>query len=213
MLNWFYPEARPKKETPQEIIVHRREKKNLEKADKDRWMAAMDKGGFVEGLIRIIVAISTADRILDREEFLKIEQITRTHERLKDIKISDFRRIAKEQSRIFQTDMDRAIETLAVLLPTQKDRDDVFKICETVFEDNPLSDETMEMMKRLAQGKSRMDQAEKTKSGQTLITEEAPPEPATAKPKKKTKSSPAKKASPKVNAGRKKGKQDPSVQS
>ena len=204
MLNWFYPEARPEKETPQEMIAKRQESKNREKKDRERWLAAMDKGGFVEGLIRIIVAISTADRILDREEFLKIEQIARTHERLKDIKISDFRRIAKEQSRIFQTDMDRAIATLADLLPTEKDRDDVFKICATVFEDNPLSEETLDMMRRLAQGKSQMDQAEKILPEKTVIPEETPLKATAAKPKKKAKPASTKKASPKVKTSTKK---------
>lgn len=204
-LNWYYPEAKPKKESPQEMIVRRREQKDLEKADRDRWMAAMDKGGFVEGLIRIIVAISSADRILDREEFIKIQQITRTHERLKDIEIAEFRKIAKEQARIFQTDMDRAIDSLPVLLPTQKDREDVVKICEAVFEDNPLADETRDMMRRLVQGKKQLDQLEKKKIEQNLIPGKATAEKKTAKIKKKTKPAAEKKeASQKKAAAAKK---------
>ncbi|NOY68928.1 MAG: DUF3141 domain-containing protein [Deltaproteobacteria bacterium] len=198
-LNWFYPEARPKNQTPQEMIVERRERKKREKADHDHWMAAMDKGGFVEGLIRIIVAISSADRILDREEFLKIQQISKTHERLKDIEISEFRRIAKDQARIFQTDTDRAIATLADLLPTEKDRKDIFEICAIVFEDNPLSDETLAMMKRLAQGKSQLDSVGKkrTQPKSTVRKRAAKPKKAaakaTAKKAGKVKSKPKKK--------------------
>jgi len=201
-LNWYYPEAKPARETPQEMIARRRERKAREKKDRDRWMAAMEKGGFVEGLIRIIVAISSADRILDREEFIKIQQITRTHERLKDIEIAEFRKIAKEQARIFQTDMDRAIETLPVLLPTQKDREDVFKICEAVFADNPMADETRDMMRRLVQGRKQLDLVEKTKIEQNLMTEEPSLKPAASKPKKKAKPSVAKKSLSKPKAAK-----------
>jgi len=212
MLNWFYPEARPKPPTPQDMIVQRRERAAREKEDRDRWMAAMDKGGFVEGLVRIIVAIGSADRILDREEFLKIQQITKVHKRLKDIEIAEFRRIAKEQARIFQTDMDRAIETLADLLPTQKDRDDIFEICAIVFENNPLSEETLAMMKRLAQGKSQMDRAGKQQAQLKTTTEKKPTrkkQPVKAvkeKAKMKVKTKPAKVVTAKADE---KGKKQP----
>ncbi len=117
--------------------------------DRKYWVGRMEQGGFVEGLIRVISAIAMADRSFDRDEFFKMQRITQEHDRLKNVPITEFRRIAREQNRILQVDENLAIETLAKLLPTEKDRGDVEAIAEKVFEDNVLAGETRALIKKL----------------------------------------------------------------
>lgn len=117
--------------------------------DEKEWIARMEQGGFVEGLIRVIAAIARADRSFDRDEFFKIQRITQEHERLKHVEIAEFRRVAKEQNRILQINENLAIQTLAKLLPTEKDRRDVEAIAIEVFEDNVLAGETRDLIKKL----------------------------------------------------------------
>ncbi len=124
-------------------------RKRSDDRDRQYWIGRMGKGGFLEGLIRVLAAIGKADRSFDRDEFLKIQKIVREHDRLKTIPVTEFRRIAREQTRLLQIDEDVAIETLARLLRTEKDRKDVQAIVEKTFEDNVMAEETRTLIRKL----------------------------------------------------------------
>jgi tellurite resistance protein len=96
--------------------------KRMETKDPDQCLRAMEKGGFLAGLVRIILALAVADKSLDRDELAVAEDIVLNYQPLKKIKRTDYIQMVKEQSRILQTDLDQAIGTLPKLIKTSKDR-------------------------------------------------------------------------------------------
>jgi tellurite resistance protein len=53
---------------------------------------------------------------------------------MKDLDVTDVRQIVREQSRIVQTDMDRAIAALPRLLAEKKDREDALAMIQQAVE-------------------------------------------------------------------------------
>ncbi|MGC9194974.1 MAG: DUF3141 domain-containing protein [Syntrophobacteraceae bacterium] len=82
----------------------------------------MDKGGFEEGLIRMILALEDADRAIDRDSFLHDELLLESSGVFSELKQDDFLRIAHDQGCMLKADEDRAIAALCVLIPNCEDR-------------------------------------------------------------------------------------------
>jgi pimeloyl-ACP methyl ester carboxylesterase len=111
-----------------------------EARDPDECLRAMEKGGFVAGLVRIILALAVADRSLDRAELAAAENIVLDYQPSKNIKRADYIKMVKEQSRILQTDLDQAIGTLPKLIKTAKDRQRAMAAArQVVFADKDLN--------------------------------------------------------------------------
>lgn len=123
----------------------RRQREKLEEADKRHWIGLMEKGGFAEGAIRIMLLLVEADHIFERSEFETCEEIVTAHQRLNNVNAQDFKRMVKEQARIIQTDEERALKALMKLLPDSKDRLEAFNIA-----------------RQIALGKRELDDKEKT---------------------------------------------------
>jgi pimeloyl-ACP methyl ester carboxylesterase len=145
--SWFKKTgAEPESAKEQEKV-----KKNVEKLikeDRKVWLAAMDKGGFPEGVMRIMLAAANADRKLDRTEFTLVEEIGRTHKKIKKLTSVELKKIAKEQSRILQTDEAKAIASLPILLHNKTDRKDAYKIAKEIIKaDGVLADEERMILK------------------------------------------------------------------
>lgn len=121
-------------ETPEQKKTRLRvEKQDLEN-DRKKWLDAMEKGGFAEGFVRIIVALADADQIFDRREFEAAEHIIMADDRLRKIKPDDFKRMVKEQSRILETDPELALSSLQKLLQTPQDRKMGIEIAQKITE-------------------------------------------------------------------------------
>jgi pimeloyl-ACP methyl ester carboxylesterase len=148
--HYFLPELRKKRPSICRLIDERREKREFKKADRERWMKAMTEGGFTEGLIRLLLSLETADGIFDRDRFEKFQSLTPTHPRLRSIQTPEYRRIAREQARIVQTDRYWALKTLEQLLPTPEDREEVVAICREIFHDDEIVDESRTVMESLS---------------------------------------------------------------
>ena len=150
-LNWFYPEASPAPLSTEEILERRLVQKQKIKAERQRWLGKMRQGGFVEGVVRAVVAITAADEILGRETYMRLLEMAQRHARLKTVDPADFRRIVRDQARILQVNPPLARETLRDLLPCEQDRADLLEICTYVFEHDDLYEETRDMIRRLRQ--------------------------------------------------------------
>jgi hypothetical protein len=150
-LNWFYPEASPAPLSTEEMLERRLVQKQKSKAKRERWLGKMRQGGFVEGVVRAVVAITAADEILGRETYMRLLEMAQRHERLKTVDPADFRRIVRDQARILQVNPPLAHETLRDLLPCEQDRADLLEICTYVFEHDDLYEETRDMIRRLRQ--------------------------------------------------------------
>jgi hypothetical protein len=151
LLNMLFPkdesvittEEEQRRKEDEEIIDMRN------RLDDAYWINAMEEGGFVEGLIRMLLAIVSSNHTFDRKSFLLMQQLVRVHPRLKDITVPEFRIITKRQSRILQTDTAMALQTLPILLPTPKDRKDAVEIAQTIFGHCELKEEAKAMLKKL----------------------------------------------------------------
>ena len=170
LLNMLFPkeesvittEEEQRKKADEEIIALR------DRLDDAYWINAMEEGGFVEGLIRMLLAIVSANHTFDRKSFLLMQQLVRVHPRLKGVTIPEFRVITKGQSRILQTDTEMAIRSLPILLQTPKDRKDAVEIAQTIFGHCELTEEAKAMLRKL-RAIERLAQSEAihTKDGDT----------------------------------------------
>ncbi|MBU2646910.1 DUF3141 domain-containing protein [bacterium] len=116
--------AKEKKEQKQRIVEN--------SIDKQIWLDAMEKGGFPEAAIRIMLAVLKSDKIVDEDEMRVANQIIKSHKKLSKLLKSDIKRITMEQSRILQTDEAMALKSLPKLIKSKADRADACKLAETI---------------------------------------------------------------------------------
>ena len=118
----FYPETSQNKKPRKEQEKEKMEDNVQIQKDKQRWSSAMEKGGYEEGIIRIAMALEDSDHAIDRDALYQDERLLESRARFKKLNKKDFMHIVQEQSRILQTDEDKALKSLAKLITTPKDR-------------------------------------------------------------------------------------------
>ena len=94
-------------------------------------MAAVE-GGFVEAMVRIFIAVAGASRNLDKRHFVVAEKIVRANSRLSRPSADHYKVMIKEQARVLELDEKMALEGLAQLLPTRKDRIQAVRIAKRI---------------------------------------------------------------------------------
>ena len=105
-----------------------RQQKEESKADRQFWLESIEKGGYTEGVIRIIVAMMIVDKKIEEEEILRAENIILSNKRLYYIKRVDLKIMVKEQARILQTNQEKALKALPILLKTTSDRQKALRV-------------------------------------------------------------------------------------
>jgi hypothetical protein len=103
-----------------------------QKMEKELWREAMVKDGFEAAVIRIVLATWAADSSVDQREYLVAHQIFQNHERMKQLKPAELKRLFKLQSAIVEYDMEEAISTLPKLLPSESERIEAFEIANAI---------------------------------------------------------------------------------
>jgi hypothetical protein len=106
--------------------------KTMDDIERELWIAAMEKGGFVEAVVRILVAVIGINKVLDKRQLDVAGRIIRVNDRLKKARPADYKRMVKEQSAILEKDMDMALKTLVTLIPEKTDREEAFEIANSV---------------------------------------------------------------------------------
>jgi pimeloyl-ACP methyl ester carboxylesterase len=86
------------------------------------------RGGFSEAVIRIIIAVTGVDRVMDKRQIEAADAIVRPHERFKHLSADELKQIVRNQARILSAHRDLALAGLAVMLPTQAEREEAFDI-------------------------------------------------------------------------------------
>ncbi|MGE4520042.1 MAG: DUF3141 domain-containing protein, partial [Desulfobacteraceae bacterium] len=115
-----------------------------------RLRSKMDKGGFPEGVIRIMIAIASADEIIDKSEFITVQSIVRSHPKLSRLKPVQLRQIAIEQSRLLHLDREKALKTLPKLIHYKKDRKEALEIAEKIaLSDSVIDEKEEKIIKRI----------------------------------------------------------------
>jgi len=112
----------------------------------ERLKEDMDKGGFGEALIRLIMACMIHVGAIDYRSRLIGKQI-RKRLGAEDVNQQELRKTVREQYFMLLIDEDRAIASLAKLLPTQEEREEVVKLTMEIM---MISDAEIDPNSRLA---------------------------------------------------------------
>lgn len=91
---------------------------------RDAILARAEEGGFAAAVMRILLAGTTAQGHVDAEGARIASDVRRRHPILSRLKRQEIKTLAREQALLLAADRNRAIEALAVLLPTQDQRRD-----------------------------------------------------------------------------------------
>jgi uncharacterized tellurite resistance protein B-like protein len=123
----LFPDA--KKSTAEETTPASAERNAIER---ELWLRAMEKGGFEAAVVRMILAVANVNQRLDRREYAVAHRILKTNNRLKHLKLTDLKRLVKEQAGIVAYDRAEALRTLSSLLPQKADRIEAFEIANSI---------------------------------------------------------------------------------
>ena len=114
----------------------------------DAWLKkASVEGGFAEAVVRIILAVTGATRVLDKRQFNAAVDIIQSDPRLNILKATQYRDMIKEQAAILEHDSSMALAGLVNLLPTEEERRDALAIAARIAQaDHQLDrDENVKM--------------------------------------------------------------------
>ncbi len=125
LLTACFPEAFEEREKPEK-------KRKIVKTGEQYWLDAMEKGGFAEGILRLMIAMSHADSIYDRKELELMRKLIKVHNVLTNTTESEMKRIIQKQARILQIDKKMAVEALPKLIRTPENRLTALMIVEAV---------------------------------------------------------------------------------
>ena len=125
----FFP---PQKESVEQMRQTHIKGKIAKRKDKEKWLAQIDKGGFTEGVIRMMLAVIRQDKTVEAQEMVAAGRLVLSHKRLKNVSVVDLKRIGKEQSRILAAKELAAINALGKLIKTQAERNDAFALAENI---------------------------------------------------------------------------------
>ncbi|SLM28158.1 Poly(3-hydroxyalkanoate) synthetase [Desulfamplus magnetovallimortis] len=106
--------------------------KMFKEIETELWETAMRRGGFEEGMVRIMIAVTRADKVMGMTEYGAAEIFMRADERLSKITPEKMKNMIIEQSAILEKDKAMALETLADLIPSQEDRITAIEIANTI---------------------------------------------------------------------------------
>ena len=113
-------------------------------------MAAVE-GGFIEAMVRIFIAVAGANRTLDKRQFTVAEKIFKANSRLSKPAADNYKVMIKEQARVLELNEKLALEGLAQLLPTRKDRIEAFTIAKQIASaDEKLDKREQAMLDRIS---------------------------------------------------------------
>lgn len=131
------------KELPAETEEQKEEKQAL----------SFEEGGTAEALIRVMMAIARTNPIISRRHYVVAEGIAQTHKVLKKIRPALFKRIVKAQARLLQTDEEKALSALAVMLPNPAERMEAMEVARRIaLADGTYSEEEKAMLERIRKG-------------------------------------------------------------
>ncbi len=99
---------------------------------RELWLQVMERGGFAEAVVRIILAVAAANKAMDRRQYAAATRIIRVNERLKNLTPKNLKWLVKEQSAVLDKDPELALKTLVALLPEKNDRVEAFEIAGSI---------------------------------------------------------------------------------
>ncbi len=108
------------------------------------------KGGFTEAVVRMMIAVTSANHMLDKRQFQAAQNIFQTHPKLNIFTPSQYKVMIKEQARILQLDQRHAFKMLTRLLPDLNDRKEAMAFAEQIaLADHQRSKEEAQILNRI----------------------------------------------------------------
>jgi tellurite resistance protein len=116
----FWWNGAPAQEPPADSTTRRRERARARRL--------ADQGGFAEAVVRIAIAVTGVDRILDKRELEIVRTIYHRHAQFKEMELDELRKVINTQAHILSVDFKRALDGLTVMLPSRRERTEAFEI-------------------------------------------------------------------------------------
>lgn len=122
----------------------------FEELEKQLWYRAMTTGGFSEAVIRIMLAVSRADDMLNMMEYDVAKRCLKTDERLKAMTADQLKAAITEQAALLEKDRNTALATLPELIPDKADREAAVAIAGSMADvDGMKKFKKTQMLKRI----------------------------------------------------------------
>lgn len=110
----------------------------------------VDRGGFSEAVIRIIIAVTGVDRVLDKRQIEAADKVIQRHEQFDHLNPNDLKQLVRNQARILSAQKDLAIDGLAAMLQTEAERQEAFDIAlKIAMADRQLDNREAELLSRI----------------------------------------------------------------
>lgn len=106
--------------------------KAIRRRERARARRLADQGGFAEAVVRITIAVTGVDRILDKRELTRARTIYQRHPQYRQLELAELRQMVNTQAHVLAVDYQRALDGLAVMLPSRRERKQAFKIAEEI---------------------------------------------------------------------------------
>ncbi len=141
LLRLMFPDSIDLKNTSEKMKKDQKRMESDVRKDKKLLLNSMTEGGYNEGVIRMIVAIAGADGRIEEAEFKVATRIVQKHKRLRNISNEELKILTRDQARILQTDFDKAIESLPLLIKTKKEREKALAFAQEIALADEIVDE------------------------------------------------------------------------
>ena len=109
-----------------------------------------EQGGFIEAVIRILLAVARAERMLDARGLRLAQRIKQDHPVLTKISREQVRAVAKEEAFMLRFDEERALAALPQLLPGEAERREAIEIVRRIgYADGVITPESEAVLAKI----------------------------------------------------------------
>jgi hypothetical protein len=109
-----------------------------------------ERGGFVEAVLRIMLAVAQAEQMFDVRGFRLSQRIKQEDPALRDIPREHLKAVAREQAFMLRFDRDRALAALPAMLPSEDERREALAIVRRIgYADGEIRPEGAAVLARI----------------------------------------------------------------
>ena len=109
-----------------------------------------EQGGFTEAVLRIMLAVARAERMVDARGLRLAQRIKQEHPVLRLVSREQMRAAAKEEAFMLRFDEERALAALPLLLPSEAERREAVEIVRRIgYADGVITPESEVVLARI----------------------------------------------------------------
>lgn len=88
----------------------------------EHWIARMAEGGFLQGLMRGLLALGSVKQVVDKQQLITMKALLKGRKHLQDMTLQEAKQVVKDQSELLNFNRELAISTLPELIKIPEDR-------------------------------------------------------------------------------------------